>query len=174
MRGKNIQLCVTVQWMSLQSSPRGAVLHDGSSTGSATARFFSGRNLQSTVGNISRSQPLQSMCQERKKSGKETGTMSRRQVIGTKALQWILLWIWFGVKTQTVEALEEGIPAHQEMESGLSTALFPRGVTRKVTENCDEEWKEGENTGKKKKVKTAREGPKDLQKKTTRKGPKHL
>ena len=48
-------------------------------------------------------------------------------MLGMKAPQWILLWILFGVKMPTVEALEEGIPAHQEMESGLLRALFPRG-----------------------------------------------
>ena len=45
---------------------------------------------------------------------------------GMKALQWILLVILFGVKVQTVEDLEEEIPAHQEMESGLLTGLFLR------------------------------------------------
>ena len=44
--------------------------------------------------------------------------MRRRQVGGMKAPQWILLWILLGVKMETVEALEEGTPAHQEMERG--------------------------------------------------------
>ena len=53
--------------------------------------------------------------------------MRRRQVGGMKALQWILLWILLGVKMQTVEALEAGISAHQEMESGPMKALVPHG-----------------------------------------------
>ena len=57
-----------------------------------------------SVGNIRRCQQLQSMWQEekRKKSGKEIGTSKMLQATGIKALQWILLWILFGVKMQTV------------------------------------------------------------------------
>ena len=69
----------------------------------------------------------------REKIGKETGMMRRQQVGSTKALRWALLWILLGVKMQTVEALEEEIPAHQETDCML------------VTDG------EKENTGKKKK-----------------------
>ena len=81
------------------------------------------------MGNVSPSQPLRSMWQEekRKKSEKEIGTSRRRQVICMKTLHWILLWISFGVKMQTVEAVEEEIPAHQEMDSDLLAAVFPHG-----------------------------------------------
>ena len=82
--------------------------------------IIQGKSAECTAGNISQSQPLWSTWQEEKRKKSETGIRRRRQVIGVKALQWIL----YGVKMQTVEALEEGIPAHQEMESGLLTALF--------------------------------------------------
>ena len=75
---------------------------------------FREKSEESTAGNISQSQPLRSMWQEenRQKSGTEIRTKRRRQVGGTKALRWILLWILLGVKMQTVKALEEEIPAH--------------------------------------------------------------
>ena len=78
------------------------------------------------------------------------------------APQWILLWILLGAKMQTVEALEEGIPAHQEMESGLLTALFLRGrekTTWKVTDSCDEGWREGEHWQKEKTAKERTQRP---------------
>ena len=45
---------------------------------------------------------------------------------GMKALRWILLWILIGVKMQMVEGVEEEIPASQEMERKLETAVVPR------------------------------------------------
>ena len=44
-----------------------------------------------------------------------------------KAPQWILLWILLGVKMQSVEALEEGIPAHQEMKKQPHDGSFSAG-----------------------------------------------
>ena len=76
----------------------------------------------------SRLQPLPSKWQEqeREKIVKETGMMRRRQVGGTKALRWVLLWILLGVKKQMVEALEEEIPANQETDRMLETARVHR------------------------------------------------
>ena len=114
-------------------------------------RSFREKSAEYSAGNISQSQPLRSLWKEEKR--KKSGTRRRRQVGGMKAPQWILLWILFGVKMPTVEALEEGIPAHQEMESSLLTALFPRGrdkTTWRVTDNCDERWRDGEHWQKKK------------------------
>ena len=73
--------------------------------------------------------------------------MRTRQVGGMKALRWILLWILIGVKMHMVEAVEKEIPARQEMERMLETALVPRvGNTARwrMMDSCDKGWKEGE------------------------------
>ena len=117
-------------------------------------------------------QPLQSKCQEekRKKIGKEIGVVRRRQLGGTKALQWILLWILLGAKMQMVEALEEKIPAHPETECMLVTALVSRvrnEIRGKMMDACDKGWREGEHGDKGK-------HPQNRKKKPPGKGPKHL
>ena len=61
--------------------------------------------------------------------------MRRRQVGGTKALRWGLLWILLGVKKEMVEALEEEIPAHQETDCVLETALVPSVGNEKKMED---------------------------------------
>ena len=93
--------------MLIESSHCGAVPHDGSSTGYAAARLHSGRNLQSIP-----TEPTAREEEKRKKSGKEIGTRRRRQVIGMRALQWILLWILFGVKIKFKwwKAWRKGMP----------------------------------------------------------------
>ena len=63
--------------------------------------------------------------------------------------------------------MERGIPAHQEMESGLLTSPFPRGEGK---DDMTSRMKSGkkENAGKKKKGKTARERTQRLLNKTAR------
>ena len=54
--------------------------------------------------------------EEKSKIGKEIGKTRRSHVGGMEALRWILLCNFIGVKMQMVEAVEEEIPACQEME----------------------------------------------------------
>ena len=66
--------------------------------------------------------------------------MRRRQVGGTKALRWGLLWILLRVKKEMLEALEEEIPAHQEKDCVLETALVPsvgNEMRWKMMDTCD-------------------------------------
>ena len=91
--------------------------------------------------------------EEKKKIGKEIGTMRRRQVGGMKALRWIMLWTLLGVHMQTVEALEEGIPARQETDCMLETAPVLRvdnEVRWKRMNTCDRGWRERERWQKEK------------------------
>ena len=63
-----------------------------------------------------------------------------KEVGGIKAQRWILWWILIGVKMHMVEAVEEEIPARQEMERMLETALVPR--VGNIDGLCDKGWKE--------------------------------
>ena len=59
-----------------------------------------------------------------------------------------LLWILLSVKKQMVEALEEEIPAHQETDCVLETALVPsvgNEIRWNVMDTCAGGWREGQH-----------------------------
>ena len=91
-----------------------------------TESFIQSRSNSSAEGTELQTLGSSGQEEKRKEIGKEIGMMRRRQVGGMKALRWILLWILIGIKMQMVEAVEKEIPARQEMERMLETALVHR------------------------------------------------